>query len=99
MGNFISKSGKDHKSDAIKDHDHEITIIVNGREKTWSKKTISFKEVVELAFGNYSEHPNTCYTVTYSRGHGQKPEGSMVKDQEVKVKSKMIFNVTATDKS
>ncbi|MCR9171389.1 MAG: multiubiquitin domain-containing protein [bacterium] len=72
---------------------------MNGREKTWTKKTISFEEVVVLAFGSISSNPNTCYTVTYSRGSGQKPEGSMVKGQEVKVKSKMVFNVTATDKS
>lgn len=79
--------------------DKEVIIIVNGREKTWTKKTISFEEVVVLAFGSISSNPNTCYTVTYSRGSGQKPEGSMVKGQEVKVKSKMVFNVTATDKS
>lgn len=90
---------QNHKEDLAKDENHRNNIIVNGREKIWNKKTIYFKEVVELAFGQYSETPNTCYTVTYSRGHGPKPDGSMVKGQEVKVKPKMIFNVTATDKS
>lgn len=76
-----------------------IEIIVNGRPKPWPKKLISFEEVVVLAFGSYNNNPNVCYTVTYSKGHHSKPEGSMVKGQEVKVKRKMIFNVTATDKS
>lgn len=81
------------------DHDKETTIIVNGREKTWNEKEISFAQVVTLAFGTYVENGSTEYTVTYKRGHGSKPEGSMVKGDRVKVKDKMIFNVTATDKS
>lgn len=88
--------------DLTDDEDDEhgaIEIIVNGRPKQWSKKLISFEEVVVLAFGSYNNNPNVCYTVTYSKGHHSKPEGSMVKGQEVKVKRKMIFNVTATDKS
>jgi uncharacterized protein YegP (UPF0339 family) len=82
------------------DDDHgTVEIIVNGRPKQWSKKLISFEEVVVLAFGSYNNNPNVCYTITYSKGYHSKPEGSMVKGQEVKVKRKMIFNVTATDKS
>ena len=76
-----------------------VEIIVNGTPKEWKEKSISFEEVVVLAFGSYNDSPNVCYTVTYSRGHHSKPEGSMVKGQEVKVKHRMIFNVSATDKS
>lgn len=101
--NSVSRNGVTSEIVDLTVHDdHEAKdyiIIVNGREKEWSEKLISFEEVVILAFGNYSDNPNTCYTVTYSRGAGSKPEGSMVKGQEVKVKSKMIFNVSATDKS
>lgn len=77
----------------------EFIIIVNGREKQWCEKTISFKQVVELAFGNYLENPNTVYTVTYAKGPHQNPEGSMVKGDKVFVTNKMVFNVTATNKS
>ena len=77
----------------------EFIIIVNGREKQWCEKTISFKQVVELAFGNYQENPNTVYTVTYAKGPHQNPEGSMVKGDKVFVTNKMVFNVTATNKS
>jgi len=74
-------------------------LIVNGREKPWEKRNISFVEVVVLAFGHFNENPNIVYTVTYDRGPHQNPEGSMVKGDLVFVKNKMIFNATETDKS
>jgi hypothetical protein len=74
-------------------------IIVNGREKQWCEKTINFKQVVELAFANYQDNPDTVYTVTYAKGPHQNTEGSMVKGDTVFVTNKMVFNVTATNKS
>lgn len=74
-------------------------IIVNGREKLFDEKTISFVQVVELAFCTTSVDGNTLYTVSYSKGSHNQPKGIMVKGDCVKVKSGMIFNVTATDKS
>jgi len=77
----------------------EFKIIVNAREKVWNASEISFEHLVELAFGAYNNDPNVGYTVTYSRGWDPKPEGTMVKGSVVRVKNKMIFDVTATDKS
>jgi hypothetical protein len=77
----------------------EIELIVNGKPKTWNQKAITFEQVVVLAFGNYDPNPNKVYTVTYDRGPHQNPEGTMVKGDKVITKNKMIFNVTATDKS
>jgi len=77
----------------------QIAIIVNGREKLWKEKEISFEQVIALAFGNYVENANTVFTVTFKGGPEQNPQGSMVKGDKVYVKNKMIFNVTATDKS
>jgi hypothetical protein len=77
----------------------EITIVVNGRSKVVTDKDISFAEVVALAFDSVPTGPNIVFTVTYRRGHGNKPEGTMVEGDTVKVKEGMIFNVTATDKS
>ena len=77
----------------------KIRIIVNGREKEWAEKTITFEQVVILAFGTYDNNPYKVYTVTYDRGPHQNPAGSMVKGDQVVVKNKIIFNVTATDKS
>lgn len=77
----------------------KFTVIVNAQEKEWDKPTISFEQVIVLAFGAYDPNPNKGYTVTYCRGHEPKPEGTMVKNSVVRVKNKMLFNVTATDKS
>lgn len=82
-----------------KDKHHKITIIVNGRPKPWAEKTITFEQVVELAFGSYDPNPNKVYTVTYDKGPHENPHGTMVKGDKVCVKDKMIFNVTCTDKS
>lgn len=79
--------------------DKQFTIVVNAREKTFTGREISFNQVVELAFGSVSPNPNIVYTVTYKRGEGNKPEGSMETGDTVKVKDGMIFNVTQTDKS
>lgn len=80
-----------------KERDKQFTIIVNGREKVVTTKEISFAQVVALA--NLPSGPNIVYTVTYRRGEGNKPEGTLVEGETVKVKEGMIFNVTATDKS
>ena len=77
----------------------EVTIIVNARPHKWSEINISFEQLAVLAFGSYDDSPNRGYTVTYSRGWEPKPEGTMVKGSVVRVKNKMIFDVTATDKS
>lgn len=75
------------------------TIVVNGREKEVTQKELTFSEVVTLAYGAPPNGGNTIYTVTYKRGNGNKPEGSLVAGESVKVKDGMIFNVTQTDKS
>lgn len=82
-----------------KDKHHKITLMVNGRPKPWGEKTITFEQVVELAFGSCDSNPNRVYTVTYDKGPHENPHGSMVKEDKVCVKDKMIFNVTCTDKS
>lgn len=82
-----------------KEKHHTITLIVNGRPKAWSEKTIDFAQIVVLAFGSYDPTPDRVYTVTYDRGPRENPEGSMVSGDKVSVKDRMVFNVTCTDKS
>lgn len=79
--------------------DKEVTIVVNGREKTVSEKELSFDQLVKLAFDNPPTGEFICFTITYRRGHGNKAEGTLSEGESVKVKKGMIFNVTATDKS
>jgi len=63
------------------------------------KGTITYSEVVLLAFTNPVIDENTIYSVAYKRGHGDKPEGTMVEGDAVKIKNGMQFYVTATTKS
>ena len=101
---FLGENSMNHLSEGIKEsghsHDKEITIVVNGRPKVITQRELSYMEVVRLAFENpETNNPNIIYTVTYKRGPDHKPEGTMVEGDSVKVKSKMVFNVTRTDKS
>lgn len=77
----------------------EFTIIVNGQKKVVSKRTVTFDEIVKLAFPKPPEGANILYTVSYEDGPPANPQGSLKEGETVKVKNWMIFNVTATDKS
>lgn len=78
----------------------EITVIVNGRPRQVEKEELTFAQVVQLAFENAPTNEATAYTVTYKRGgNAQKPEGSLVAGENLKLKKGMIINVSATDKS
>ena len=81
-------------------HDKTVTIIVNGREKEVPKNDdLTFEELVALAFNPVPTGEFICFTITYRKGHGNKPEGTLAEGESVKAKKGMIFNVTATDKS
>ena len=86
-------------TDSAQTHGHSTTIIVNGRPVVFNQDEISYEQVVGLAFEVPPAGPNTMITVTYRRGHGNKPDGTLVSGQTVKVKDEMIFNAIATDKS
>lgn len=75
-----------------------VNIVVNGSEVQVAKDELSFGDLVNLAFDGEAG-AKTIFTVTYKRGSGSKPEGSLVEGESVKVKEGMIFNVTRTDKS
>ena len=77
----------------------EFTIFVNGQRKVVKSKTLSFDEVVALAFDPVPTGPNIIFTITYEHGPHANPEGSLMPGASVKIKDGMIFNVTSTDKS
>lgn len=81
------------------DHEKQFTIIVNGRTKEVTGKELSYAQVVALAFDSPPTGENVFFTITYRRGEGNKPEGTLVEGETVKIKEGMIFNVTATNKS
>lgn len=82
-----------------KDKEFKVILIVNGRQKQWTEKIITFEQVVILAYNSYDPNPDKVYTVTYDKGPYQNSEGSMVRGDKVFVKDKMVFNATETVKS
>ncbi|HVT87718.1 MAG TPA: multiubiquitin domain-containing protein [Tepidisphaeraceae bacterium] len=76
-----------------------ITIIVEGTPHEWTKASITYAEVVTLFDPTYPQHPETTYSVKYKRGPAHKPEGILSPGASVKVKDKMVFNVSSTGQS
>lgn len=88
-----AREGSDHQEG------HAVTIIVNARPKQVTKKELSFREVVALAYENPVFDESIVYTVTYKKGQPPRPEGQLVEGDLLKVKKDMIVNVVRTDKS
>ena len=77
-----------------------VTIVVNGRPREVPKNDdLTFEEVISLAFPNPPTGDGIQYTVQYTRGHGNKPAGTLVEGQSVKAKEGMEFDVTSTNRS
>jgi Multiubiquitin len=75
------------------------TIVINATSYEVEGKDITYEQVVNLFYNNAPPTgENVVITVTYSRGeNGQ--EGSLLPGDAVKLKSKMVFDVSATDRS
>lgn len=86
-------------TEAVTEKTKTYEIVVNGRPKNVTTKELSFEQIVKLAYDPVPSGRNWVFTVTYRRGTGNKPEGTLKPGENVKVKNGMIFNVTATDKS
>lgn len=76
-----------------------VTIYINGDAFDEPEGEISYEKVVGLAFPGQLGQPNKSFTVTYKRGPSTHEQGSLVDDQSVKIKNKMIFDVTPTTRS
>lgn len=76
-----------------------VTIRVNSRKREVEPGTISFEDLIKLAFETPPTGPNVSFTVSYRKGSPPQPEGSLLPGQSVHVIEGMVFHVTATDKS
>lgn len=76
-----------------------LTILVNTREREWTKRRISFSELVAIAFPAPPTGQNIVYTITYFDGPPARPEGTLTEGASTKVKDRMAFSVKFTDKS
>jgi len=73
-------------------------IVINTRDFDWNKRTITYEEVVRLAHPDFN--PDSCiYTVKYTNGPKQNPQGSMSAGDFIYIKNKIKFHVTPTNKS
>lgn len=73
---------------------HEFNIIVNGRPKKVPGPSITFEQVVALAFSPVP--PNAFFTVTWSHGnHG----GSLTPGNRIQLQNGMKLDVTETGQS
>ena len=76
-----------------------VTIIVEATPHQWPREEITYAEVVTLEDPGFPQHPDRVYSVTYERGHGNKPSGILSPGGSVKVKDEMVFYVKDTGES
>ncbi len=79
--------------------EREVTIVVNARPRAWTGRSITFEQLIPLAFNPVRTEPFILYTVMYSRGPRANPEGELVAGGVVQIKNRMVFLVTETDRS
>jgi len=77
----------------------ETEIIVNSRPKLVKGHTVTFLEIVELAFPGCQGEQNVVFSVTYRHAAEHPHSGELGPGGVVKVKNGTIFNVTKTIKS
>ena len=76
-----------------------VTILVNGEQNEVTETRITFEEVVKLAYPVPPSGTLIEFTVTYRNGPPANPKGTLTAGHSVKIKNKMIFDVTPTDRS
>ncbi|WP_122677339.1 multiubiquitin domain-containing protein [Pseudomonas viridiflava] len=76
-----------------------IKVFVNTDPVFVHTRTMSYWEVVHLAYPDAQPGPNSPYTVTYAKGYEGNSLTNLVDGQHVRIKKGMHFNVTPTDKS
>lgn len=77
----------------------QMTIIVNGRQKTVDKRNLSFDDLVTLTYDPVPTGPDVGFVITYSHGPRHNPEGTLREGGVVRIKNSMVFNVTTIDRS
>lgn len=76
-----------------------VIVGVNGEPFETTETRLSFEELVKIAFP--IPPTGTCieFTVTYRDGPPANPKGTLTAGHSVKIKNRMKFDVTATDRS
>jgi hypothetical protein len=90
-----------HDNPAINHEDtqekKEITIFINTRKFTVHQKTLTYQELVNLAYPGDVPSADKVYEITYSSDHGL--DGQVGVGGEVKLKEGVVFHVGLTNRS
>jgi hypothetical protein len=76
-----------------------FNIFVNGSPETVSSPRLSYWDVVQLGFPDANPAEEIIYSIDYTGGPHQSPEGTLSAGQFVRIKDGMKFYVTPSDKS
>ncbi len=77
--------------------DRQVTVTVNGLPHAFVGRTISYEQVLKLAFGD-AVHA-TIYSMTFYRGSSRMREGILSPGLAVDAQDGMIFNACITDRA
>ena len=104
--NGEQKTLKDKQIVKLDDGDEFVTVtpsfgvIVNGQEKPVGSRTVTYDEIVRLAFPDKVGNADITFVVLFRRAKQQPKEGSLVDGGTVEIKKEgTIFNVTFTNRS
>jgi hypothetical protein len=78
--------------------DRAYAVIVNTRRKVVHDRTLTFEQVVALAFPD-AHGADVTFTVTYHHGVAPRHEGTLSEGGTVTIKEGTIFDVTRTVRS
>ncbi len=91
---------EEHKEEhEEKKHEKVYKIFVNTREKEVTKDTLTFEEVVMLAFGTVPSGDGILITVLFHHADQHPDDGTLQPGQSVKIKNHTSFDVTQTNRS
>jgi hypothetical protein len=76
-----------------------VVVVVNGEAHEVAETRLSFEELVKIAYPAPPKGLCIEFTVTYRDGPPANPKGTLTAGHIVKIKNKMKFDVTATDRS
>lgn len=81
-------------------HEKDYEIVVNGTPNAVANETVTYAQVVEIAFPNHPNNPDILYSVTFEHAKSKPHEGTLGPGGTVEVKPHGTeFDVTQTNRS
>lgn len=97
-GNNGSGNGGGNPGPGGNGDDKTVTVYVNGTAYATDKGQLTYEQLLDLI--SAAPLPDgQRYSVQYSKGHKDKPTGTLIEGGSVKVKKDMEFDVTPANRS